>query len=61
VDRRRPGLFRRFPDGRVEAYSTANGLPIVFVEKLLQDTEGRIWAGTRNGLCRLVAEPPAGA
>jgi ligand-binding sensor domain-containing protein/signal transduction histidine kinase len=54
------GLYRRFPDGRVEAYSTANGLPVIFVEKLLQDTEGRIWAGTRKGLCRLVAEPRPG-
>ena len=54
------GLFRRYPDGRIEAYSTANGLPTTFVEKVLQDTEGRIWAGTREGLCRLVADPRPG-
>ena len=54
------GLFRRYPDGRTETYSTANGLPTTFVEKLLQDTEGRIWAGTREGLCRLVADPRPG-
>jgi ligand-binding sensor domain-containing protein/signal transduction histidine kinase len=54
------GLYRRYPDGRVVAYTTDNGLPAIFVEKLLQDTEGRIWAGTRKGLCRLVADPQPG-
>jgi ligand-binding sensor domain-containing protein/signal transduction histidine kinase len=54
------GLYRRFSDGRIEAYSTANGLPASFVETLLEDGEGRIWAGTRAGLCRIVADPRPG-
>jgi ligand-binding sensor domain-containing protein/signal transduction histidine kinase len=54
------GLFRRYPDGRVESYSTANGLPSTFVETLLEDSQGRIWAGTRLGLCRLASDPSPG-
>jgi ligand-binding sensor domain-containing protein/two-component sensor histidine kinase len=54
------GLYRRFADGRLESYSTADGLPNTFVEVLAQDGEGRIWAGTRGGLVRLVEEPRPG-
>ena len=54
------GLFRSFPNGRVEAYSTADGLPTTFVETLLEDSQGRIWAGTRAGLCLIVADPQPG-
>jgi len=53
------GLYRRLPDGRAESYSTGTG-NTGYVEKLLQDADGRIWAGTRAGLCRLVADPHPG-
>jgi ligand-binding sensor domain-containing protein len=40
---RRGGLYRRWPDGRVEHYTTANGLPSDGVKSLLQDASGRVW------------------
>ena len=55
------GLFRLSPDGRVEQFAMANGLPGVSIESLLEDKNGRIWVGMRAGLgmglCLLVAEP----
>jgi ligand-binding sensor domain-containing protein/signal transduction histidine kinase len=50
------GLFRRFTDGRVERYTTRNGLPQNRVAHLLKDHSGRLWAGI-FGLCRIVSEP----
>jgi ligand-binding sensor domain-containing protein/signal transduction histidine kinase len=51
------GLYRRRPDGRVEHYTTRNGLPANRVESLLQDRTGQLWVGTSQGLARLVPEP----
>jgi ligand-binding sensor domain-containing protein len=51
------GLYRRWPDGRVEHYTTRNGLSTNRIEALLEDSEGRIWAGTPDGLGLLVAAP----
>jgi ligand-binding sensor domain-containing protein/two-component sensor histidine kinase len=55
------GLLRILPDGQVEQYTTAQGLPGSNVDSLLEDKNGRIWvgmrAGLRAGLCLLVAKP----
>jgi signal transduction histidine kinase/ligand-binding sensor domain-containing protein len=40
------GLYRRWPDGTVDKVEGIGG----FVEALIQDRNGRIWAGTRAGL-----------
>jgi len=53
------GLYRRWPDGRVEHYTTRNGLSNR-IETLLEDSKGRIWAGTPDGLGLLVASPDPG-
>ncbi|HKV42642.1 MAG TPA: two-component regulator propeller domain-containing protein [Blastocatellia bacterium] len=51
------GLDRLRPDGVVERYGAEDGLPLDFSGALLEDRDGRIWAGTRLGLYQLVAEP----
>ncbi|MGH9822784.1 MAG: ligand-binding sensor domain-containing protein, partial [Blastocatellia bacterium] len=51
------GLYRRWPDGRVERYTTRNGLPRDRIEALLEDRSGQIWAGTSLGLAQLVSAP----
>ena len=51
------GLYRRLPDGRVEYYTTHNGLPHDDVRALLEDRNGRLWMGTTVGLYQLVSEP----
>jgi ligand-binding sensor domain-containing protein/two-component sensor histidine kinase len=51
------GLYRRFGDGRVERYSTEQGLPSNSITSLLKDRGGKLWAGTARGLCRIVDEP----
>ncbi len=50
------GIIRRWPDGRVERYTTRNGLPQNAVLRLLKDNKGQIWAGALK-LCRLVSDP----
>jgi ligand-binding sensor domain-containing protein len=42
------GLFRLFDDGRVVHYTRANGLPDEFVETVMEDRSGRVWAGSRS-------------
>jgi PAS domain S-box-containing protein len=54
------GLFRRFTDGRVERYSTEQGLPANRIMSLFEDRGGKLWAGTTDGLCRIVDEPQPG-
>jgi ligand-binding sensor domain-containing protein/two-component sensor histidine kinase len=54
----RNGLFRRREDGRVEAYTTRDGLPSNFISSLIEDREGRIWVG--GYLCWLVPDPVPG-
>jgi ligand-binding sensor domain-containing protein/signal transduction histidine kinase len=55
------GLIRHFSDGHFETYTMSNGLPDIRIETMALDGDGRIWAGTRDGLCLLVAHPRAGA
>jgi ligand-binding sensor domain-containing protein len=54
------GLYRQHGGGRVERYTEGDGLPQNFITVLLQDQQHRIWAGTRGGLCKLVADPAPG-
>jgi ligand-binding sensor domain-containing protein/two-component sensor histidine kinase len=52
------GLYFRRTDGRCERYTMAQGLPSNFVNALLEDHTGRVWAGMRfGGLCKIVPEP----
>lgn len=55
------GLYRRWPDGRVERYTLRNGLPDGpgehQIPALLEDRSGRLWVGTNYGLFQLVQEP----
>ena len=51
------GLYRRWPDGRAARYTKGDGLPGDYVQDLLEDREGRLWAGTRlNGFFRFSAD-----
>ncbi len=56
------GLFRLLPNGEIEQFSNAEGLPDVNISTLHEDKNGRIWVGLRRisvtaGLILLVAEP----
>src|SRR5262249_6859844 len=52
------GLFRLFNNGRVVRYTPANGLPDDFIETVIEDRSGRIWAGSRNrGFCQIREQP----
>ena len=51
------GLYRRRADGRIERYTTAHGLPHNWVSSLIEDRQGRRWAGTAFGLCLLAPNP----
>ncbi len=55
------GLFRLLPNGEVERFTTANGLPDAHLTTLLEDKTGRVWVGSSpryaSGLILLVAEP----
>lgn len=51
------GLYRRWPDGRIEHYSISNGLPVSRVSALLEDSGGRLWAATNHGLVELISKP----
>lgn len=42
------GLYRRWPDGRTERYTTEHGLPANDVLALLMDADGQLWVGTRK-------------
>jgi ligand-binding sensor domain-containing protein/two-component sensor histidine kinase len=53
------GLYRRWPDGRAERYTAEHGLAGNEVRALLVDTNGQLWAGTREGLSQLALEPGA--
>ena len=54
------GLFRRFSDGKVERFSTKDGLPHQHVRDILRDPDGTVWVATGLGLCRLVSNVRAG-
>ena len=53
------GVYRRRPDGAVERYAEAEGLPIrsVHFETMIADRDGVIWVATWNGLYRLIPNP----
>ncbi|MCU1265636.1 MAG: liaS 2 [Acidobacteria bacterium] len=51
------GLYRRWPDGSAARYAKRDGLPNDFLQDLLLDDQGRIWAATRmGGFFRLSAD-----
>jgi ligand-binding sensor domain-containing protein/two-component sensor histidine kinase len=51
------GLYRRWPDGSAARYTKRDGLPGDYVQDLMVDHEGRLWAGTRlSGFFRLSAD-----
>ncbi|HEX5734226.1 MAG TPA: two-component regulator propeller domain-containing protein [Blastocatellia bacterium] len=45
------GLYRRLPDGRVERYTTKDGLPGNAVQTLLEDKVGQLWVGENSTNC----------
>jgi ligand-binding sensor domain-containing protein len=53
------GLYRRWPDGHMDHFSTGNGLYHT-VMAIAEDRRGRLWAGTGLGLLLLSAEPKSG-
>jgi ligand-binding sensor domain-containing protein/signal transduction histidine kinase len=59
VGTRGSGLYRRWPDGAVEHYTTRHGLAGNRVSALLEDRDGRLWVATIGGLCLLVSNPTA--
>lgn len=50
------GLYRHWPDGRTDRYTTRHGLPTNRIHALLEDRDGRLWGGTTDGLFQFVAE-----
>jgi ligand-binding sensor domain-containing protein/signal transduction histidine kinase len=61
-------LYRRWPDGRVEHYTSIEGIPSsplgdppLEVTDLLRDREGRLWVATLNSFYRLVSHPRPGS
>jgi ligand-binding sensor domain-containing protein/two-component sensor histidine kinase len=54
------GLYHRFADGRVEHFTTREGIPFDDVRSLLEDDKGRVWVGTSLGLCSLLPEAERG-
>ncbi|MEO7367407.1 MAG: two-component regulator propeller domain-containing protein, partial [Gemmatimonadaceae bacterium] len=47
------GLYRRWPDGSAARYTKRDGLPGEYLQDLMEDHEGHLWAGTRtNGFFR---------
>jgi len=46
------GLYRRWPDGHTDHYTTRDGLPHTHVGHLREDHNGQIWVGTWGGLCK---------
>ncbi len=54
------GLVRLLASGQTELYTTANGLPNNSIESLVEDVNGKVWAGLRDhetNLVRLVDQP----
>ena len=43
------GLYRRWPDGGAARYTKRDGLPDEYIQDLLKDHQGRLWAATRLG------------
>ena len=45
------GLYRRRANGTVDHMDAGSGLPDSIITALLEDHDGRIWAGTNGGVC----------
>lgn len=55
------GLYKRSPDGTASRFSIDQGLSSDRLIGLLEDREGRLWVGDRQGgLCEIVAHPESG-
>ena len=50
------GLLHRMPDGRLDRFTTAEGLPSNRIWSLLSDPAGALWAGTKHGICHVVPD-----
>lgn len=55
-------LFRLLPDGQLEEYTRANGISGGWIVALMEDADGRVWAGIKHhlsigGLVKFVREP----
>jgi len=51
------GLYRRWPDGSAARYTQRDGLPGEYLQDLLEDHAGHLWAGTRlDGFFRFSAD-----
>lgn len=50
------GGLARYAHGQFRSWTTRDGLSNDFVRTLAQDAQGNIWAGTDNGLLKLVGE-----
>ena len=53
------GLVLRRPDGRLQRFSSRDGLPDDLVRAMWLDRAGTIWAGTNRGLSRVEERPGA--
>ncbi|MBS1810135.1 MAG: hypothetical protein JST84_18385 [Acidobacteria bacterium] len=53
-------IYRLFPDGKIEQYTSRDGLPDIEILKLYEDRQGTIWAGTGKGLLEIVRYPVPG-
>lgn len=53
-------VARLHPDGRIERFGRAQGMPDLEVSKLIEDRHGRVWAGTGRGLIEFVPRPASG-
>lgn len=52
------GLYCRRPDGRVQHFTTHDGLPMDYLHCLLEDRDGHLWGGTReHGFFRFAGNP----
>jgi signal transduction histidine kinase len=45
-----PDGLNRISGGKIESFTSAEGLPDDFIRSLLADTDGSLWIGTRRGL-----------
>ena len=59
-------LAHRLPNGRVDIFTEAEGLPVdsgqaIRISAMLRDRQNRLWIGTWQGLCLMVPHPQPGA
>jgi len=51
------GIYRRDLDGKIQRYTTRNGLLSDSIRSLFEDRQGRLWVGTDRGVCLLAPHP----